>query len=200
MKLGNIVTDKYVEFDKSINTVDSLSEIIPNLPTMIIGWDTTKKLFGDKSVSILEKEIDTNLFWTFSLRERRSVYENDIESFIQYCYNKSISDIKYVSVDPISFTHNMMKKTIRKILSGKNITSFIHNDNIFIYTDNLIFGIDLHLYEFYIGIEKNKLTNKIKSISHTFLDNDDLLVTYKDYLTRLGSVKYIPFLNQLDNE
>ena len=70
MYIGNIVTSSNLELEnfkicRKLDTVDD------RLPTLIIGWDKTKELVEDR-VSILHKQINPKLFWTFTTKERKS--------------------------------------------------------------------------------------------------------------------------------
>lgn len=81
-----------------------------------------------------------------------------------------------------------------------NIISFVYNDMIYIYGDNFIFGVDLKLMK-YIGLNIDKIKTKIKDKSVVFLDNNEILIEYKNYIEELGlQVKYLPFLYYIRNE
>ena len=157
--IGNIVSSKPIEYDKRINTVNSIDNITNNLPTLIIGYTITKDLHPDK-IDFLTKKIEEDLFWTFTLQEKRKVHEIDIENFIQYCYENTIKDISYLFVDPIQFNTRTLKKVINKIYSLDKPVSFLYHDYVYIYGECIIFGIDLHLCEFFFGIKKDKIKNK----------------------------------------
>jgi hypothetical protein len=73
MNVGNIVTNsKKIDFEnfKICRKIDNIDR---DLPTLIIGWENVKKIYGER-VSILHKRIDTFTFWTFSSKERKSEY------------------------------------------------------------------------------------------------------------------------------
>ena len=57
--LGNIVTDnkKISGFDSSFNIVNDYSEIIENIPTLIIGYKKTQSIFPN--FSVLDWQIKT---------------------------------------------------------------------------------------------------------------------------------------------
>ena len=42
MFIGNIVTHQPIEFEKEFKVSTTIEDIIPNLPTIIIGWEITK--------------------------------------------------------------------------------------------------------------------------------------------------------------
>jgi len=64
---------------------------------------------------------------------------------------------------------------------------------IYIYGENLIFGLDLNLLN-YMKMNTTKIKNRIKTISNVFLDNDNIFIEYKKNVGRLGNqVRYIPY-------
>jgi hypothetical protein len=197
--IGNIVTNKIIQFDPKINTVGSINEIIDGLPTLIIGWGLSKELFPE-DFDILNHELKPKFFWCYTFMEKRSAYEIDVENFIQYCYTNIISDLHYVFVDPILFKLSTLKKTIKKLQSINNPIPYLHKDFIYIYGDNIIFGIDLGLCDYFLGISKEKVKNKIKSLSNGLLLDDTILIEYKDYLARIDSPKFIPYLYYIEHE
>lgn len=197
--IGNIVSNKIIEFDPRIKTVGTIDEIIDGLPTLIIGWDIAKNLFPD-DFDILTNKLRPNFYWTYTLIEKRTAYEIGVDNFIEYCYTNIISDLKYVFIDPVQFKLSSIKKTIRKIQSIESPISYLHKDFIYIYGDNIIFGIDLVLCEFFFDIKKEKLKSKIKSISNGLLLDETILIEYKDYLGRINSPKFIPYLYYIEHE
>ena len=197
--IGNIVSKKIIDFDPKIKTVGTLDEIIEGLPTLIIGWEFTKELFPD-DFNILNFKVKDNYYWTYTLIEKRTSYEIDVDNFIQLCYDNLINKLHYVFVDPVLFSLTTLKKSIRKIQSLNNPASYIQKDMVYIYGDGIIFGVDLFLCEFFFGIKKEKLKNKIIAISNGTLLDETILIEYKDYLARLDSPKYIPYLYHIEHE
>ncbi len=63
MYLGNIVTSSKIE-DTNFKVCRKVETIKEGLPTLIVGWDKTKEIYGDR-VSILHKQIDENTYRTF---------------------------------------------------------------------------------------------------------------------------------------
>jgi GTPase SAR1 family protein len=100
---------------------------------------------------------------------------------------------KYVYVDPIHDSLFNIKKIIKKIKSLKNIKVYQEDDYIYIYGDNLIFGIDLNIMDF-IGIDKYKLKNKIEKITNVLLSKNDIFICYNDLISEFNNdVKYITY-------
>lgn len=198
MKIANIVSQSSITIDEGFNVVNSMDDIIHGLPTLIIGFDYVNKHYPD--FDITKFEVEPNLYWTFRKNEKRDKYERDLSLFITKVYCDLVQDISYVFVDPIHYNKKTLYKIIKKIKSLKNIISFINNDMVYIYSGNLIFGIDLKLLG-YIGFNKNGVKAKIKQISSVFLDDSKILIEYKNIITELDNqVKYIPYLYSIKNE
>lgn len=202
MKIANIVSTSNISLPEQFNIVSSIDDIIDNLPTLIVGYDLTKKLFKD--FDILNREIKPNLYWTVKKTEDRDKFQDDLNWFQHKLYNELITNVKYIIIDPIQQNKKTIKKIINKIYSLNNIISYEKHNMIYIYSDNLIFGIDLNLLKF-IGLNTNKIKQKIKKISDTYLIGNEIISYYKQYIEYLNNnVKYIPLLyhifNKLENK
>jgi len=198
--IANIVTSNKLEVDDidDINVVKSMDEIIQGLPTLVTSYKWVTNNYDD--YDIYDKQLEDSLYWTFAKTERRDIFNNDVEEFITLANRALISKIKYVFVDPIQLQTDTIKKIITKIRELKNKIVFKNDDMLYVYGENLIFGIDLNLLK-YIGINPVKVENKIKSISKVFLDDKEIFIEYKSNMERLGnSVKYIPYLYSIKHE
>jgi hypothetical protein len=71
---------------------------------------------------------------------------------------------------------------------------------LYIYGDKFLFGVDLKLMS-YIGIKKDKIKHIIKSKSPVFLEENEILIEYKNYIEELGyQIKFLPYLYSIRNE
>jgi hypothetical protein len=198
MKIANIVTDSRISVSEEFNVVDSLDKIIQGIPTLIVGFDIVNQNFPD--FDILSISLGNNMFWTFKRTEKRDKFEEDLRWFIKFVYNELIKDIPYIFLDPIQYSNKKTCKIVRKILSLKNPISYVNGDMVYIYGENLIFGVDLNLINF-LGLDKNKIKNKIKTKSLVFLDDNNILIEYKQTVVALGNrVRYIPYLFTIRHE
>ena len=77
--IANIITKNKLEVSSFFNVSKSLEDIDVSIPTLIIGWKDVKDFFPEQN--ILENKICDNIFWTFSKREKRHKYEEDLEKF-----------------------------------------------------------------------------------------------------------------------
>ena len=197
MKVGNIVSQNKVKVSDDFNVVKSMDEIIHGLPTLIVGYDYVNKNYPD--FDITSNSLDIDIYWTFKRTERRDKYEEDLSLFVSISYNKLVQNIDYIFIDPIQYSKKKMYKILRKLYSLKNKISYLNNNMIYIYSENLIFGIDLKLASF-TGSDSTKIKNKIKEISSVFLDDDKILIEYRKNVGLLSDkVRYVPFLFSLRN-
>jgi len=196
MKIGNIVSNTTLKVGKEFNVVSSLNNIIEGIPTLIVGYNIVKEKFGD-DLDFIERKID-GIYWTFTKYEQKKYHTPDLNKFIDYCFKKYVKNINYIFVDPIQFSKNKIKKVINKIQNIKEPITYVTDNNmLYIFGDNLIFGIDLKLIK-YIGINDTKIKYRLKSISKAFLEGNEILIEYKDYLERLNNqTKYIPLLHSI---
>ena len=198
MKVANIVSSNNINVSEEFNVVKSMDEIIHGLPTLIIGFDYVNKHYPD--FNILDIKLGPDLYWTVKKTERRDKHAEDLTWFINKVYNDLTKDIKYIFIDPLQYKSKSLWKIIRKLYSIKNLVTFVNGDMIYIYGDNFIFGVDLKLMS-YIGFKKDKLKSKIKSKSPVFLEENEILIEYKNYIEELGfQIKFLPYLYSIKNE
>jgi hypothetical protein len=67
------------EFIEVTQDTSSIVNCDTKIPTLVVGYNFVKELCSN--VSVLNKNIGKNLYWTFSKRERRIEYEKDIIEF-----------------------------------------------------------------------------------------------------------------------
>lgn len=198
MKIANIVSNTKININEEFNLVESMDNIIHGLPTLIVGFDYVNKHYPD--FDILNSEVEPNLYWTFKKTERRDKHEEDLIWFENKVYTDLTKNIKYIFVDPIQYSRKSMIKIIEKIYSLNNAITFLNDNMVYIYGENLIFGIDLKLLHF-IGLDVNKIKYKIKTKSIVFLEDSEILIEYRNYIDELGiQVKFLPFLYFIRNE
>jgi hypothetical protein len=193
MYVGNIVTESKLDVE-SFGIYNNIDAIDNDLPTLIIGWKKVKKLYGDK-VSILHKQLNFNTYWTFSPKERKSEYETDTDSFFTYCYNFFGQNIPYVYLDVLLGKKRVNLKIIKKILTLKNPITYISENNmVYIYGENIIFGLDLNVVKLFEG-KYEKILNKVKSLENNTLVDLEIFNKCEDLILKLKNKdKYIPYI------
>jgi len=193
MFIGNIVTTHSLEFEKEFYVSPNIGDILPNLPTIIIGWAHTKECIPD--ASILHKQIEENLFWTFNPTERKVEYEPDIIKFKDLCYNNIANHLKYVYIDPIHDKKSKIKKIITKIYNLNKPISYISDNNmLYIYDENLVFGVDLNIMDL-IGVKKQKIINKIQQLPESLLIRNQVFNKCKSIIIKTNkNNKILPYI------
>lgn len=175
-----------------------MDDIIHGLPTLILGFDYVNKHYPD--FDVMDRKLGENLYWTVKRTEKRDKYEEDLSWFITKVLTDLISDISYVFVDPIQYNSRTIRKVIRKFHSMENKITYQNGQMLYIYDEKIIFGVDLKLLK-YIGLDYNKIKQKIIRKSSVFLTNDKILIEYKNTVAELDNqVRYIPYLFSITNE
>jgi hypothetical protein len=198
MKFANIVSTTQINVSDDFNVVQSMDEIIHGLPTLIIGFDLTDKLYPNYDVGNI-KVVD-NIYWTTKRTESRDKHNIELEWFKYFAYNELIKNINYIFVDPIQYKKNSLIKILKKIHKLPNKITYLHGKMLYIYGDNYIFGVDLNLID-YMGLNSDKIKNKIIRLSSVFLRDTDIFIKYKDIIQDLNNqVRFLPFLYFIRNE
>ena len=198
MKFANIVTKTQINVSQDFNVVESMDDIIHGLPTLIIGFDLTDKLFPNYDVG--EIKVTDNIYWTTKRTENRDKHNFEFEWFKFFVYHELVKNINYVFVDPIQYKKKSLLKILKKIYNLKNKITYHHKDMMYIYGEGFVFGIDLKLLK-YIGLNVDKIKDKIIKLSSVFLRHDDIFIEYKNIIEDLeNQVRFLPFLYSVRNE
>ena len=197
MKIANILSTIKIEAPEDFNIVKSSSDLIDGLPTLIVGYDYVNKHYHDFDITNIK--LEPNLYWTFKKTEKRDKFDEDLRWFIRKVYEDLTDKLIYLFVDPIQHKPRTLRKIVKKILSLNDVITYQHNEMFYVYSDNLIFGIDLKLLK-YLGFNTDKIKEKIKSISNVFLIDDEILIEYKKCIETLNNrVRNIPYLYFIRN-
>ncbi len=170
--IGNVVVSSpNSKIDDCFKKCLNLTEIVSNVPTLIIGFENAKK--NIKDFNILNKKYEDNmLWWTFSKTERRVDYEKDILDFRNYCINNITSNIKYHYINYVDLTYNKAKKCLNYINNDNEKYYYIDNGKfIFLYDSKKdikskhIYGFSLNTCAFF-GIRKDKIISLLEKNPH----------------------------------
>ena len=198
MKIANIVSVNNINVSEDFNVVSTMDKIIHGIPTLIVGFDIVNKLFPD--FDITERQVEKDLYWIFKKTERRDAFEVGLKWFKEKIINDLSKVISYVFVDVMQYKSKSLRKITKKLLNIEKKYSFINGDMIYIYGENIIFGVDLKLMSF-VGINSETLKNRIIDKSLVFLGVDDILIVDKNIINELGlQIRYLPYLLSIRNE
>jgi len=204
MKVGNIVNCNE-EIDERyfncLSTEDFMADSFyetedSKLPTLVVGWETVKQNFDD--VSILSKMITPptedgygGIYWTFSRKEKRGIYELNIKEFKERCYTDLIKNIKTYNIDPIIYKINDTDELCTRLTKLADGVGYLFQERIvYIYKDNNIYMVDLDLIEF-IDFNKDQVIKTLMDNLNTF--GDDFEEGFTEELKHLD-IKYTPYL------
>lgn len=189
--IANILTDKSFADNELYNVVDSKDKLIGGIPTLVIGWGYTKKMYPE--ANILNWNIKDDIFWTYGKREKRNKYEDNLIEFRKLSFMKFIKSVKYYFYSALTFSDT--DKDYILSLFNKVCGSFIYikNDMIYILDTNKVIGISLRDLD-YIGIDKKEYFSKIYSNKKNIIIDikDDLTYDTKNFLSNYSYV--IPYL------
>ena len=191
--VGNIFTNNGITGIPNGFNILSIEEYLKikdnTLPTLIIGWEETKTNVPE--ASILRKKIKDNLYWTFSTTEKRTIFEEDLKSFIKKTYEDYVKEIKFFNIDPVIYKINTTEELITKIKSVAGGFAYLYlNKVVYIYHNSIIFSIDLEQLDF-IGFDREIIISTLKESTKFFEEN--LEKNFKNELKYL-TIKYLPYL------
>ena len=156
--IANILTDKNFKEKGLYNIVSSKKELIDGIPTLVIGWEFTKKMYND--ANILDWEISRDVYWTYGNREKRNRYDENINKFKDLALLKFIKSVKYEYKNILLLTDEE-KNEIIEIITGNGVNVYIHNDMLYVLKDNKnVIGLSLRDID-YIGKDRKKILSKV---------------------------------------
>jgi hypothetical protein len=191
--IANILTNRKFTDNELYNIVENKENLIENIPTLVIGWEYTKKLF--KNANILNWEIDENTFWTYGNRERRSKYEENVDKFKKLALKRMIKSINYEFFNILIATEEE-KKEFCNLITNHTTNVHINNDILYVLKPNTndVIGISLRDID-YIEKDRKKILSKVfKNTSNNIISLTDVNLSY-DIKNTLYKYSYtIPYL------
>lgn len=201
MKLANIVYEKElvnhtkVDYVNYINIATEYDELDKSLPTLYVGWLFMKTCNPNNEIiqntNILERRIITNeLYWECSFDENKGLHVKGVESFI-----KSIPEYyfkpryKFINYDPVFFHVKDIEDLMNGLPTNIDVTYNYKNEMLYALVDNVIFGINLKMYE-YFKFNIDDLLFRIAERTETgFLDEEG--ISYQRYYKILPEFKQL---------
>jgi hypothetical protein len=191
--IANILTDKKFTDSELYNVVNSKDKLIGDIPTLIIGWGYTKKMYPE--ANILDWKINDNIFWTYGKREKRNKYEENIDKFKKLSINKFIKSVKYQYYNLLTISEEEKRYIISLLCRDCKTHIYINCDMVYIFDDenNIVIGFSLRDID-YINNSRKKMFNIIlRNKNNNVIDIKDTL-SY-DMKISLNECKYvIPYL------
>ena len=141
--IANILTDEPFNGAELYNVVRDSNDLIPGIPTLIVGWERTKSEYPD--ASIIENKVSDNVYWTYGKYERRDKYETNIKKFQDLSFKKFVDSIDYVFYDILLSTTERLDSFLTSLVSEPTKTIYVIGDMMYIYYSgtNKVVGLSL---------------------------------------------------------
>jgi hypothetical protein len=158
MCLAIIYTNNKDFESDSLITVKKIDEYSENkdIPSIIIGKSNAELLFGKEKIKVLNREIQKNLYWTYSKHEKRSEMERDIAMFNENIFKYLIKNTDYTFIDIYQLKYGEYKKLIKFFNESDIKFIYITNNHIYCLKNKKVIGLSLDDLE-YVGIRKEKV-------------------------------------------
>jgi len=181
MKLIKIITNDVDMVKPYMTPTMSFDEGIIEI---IVGWDLAK----ENGAKILEHKLKENKYWTFSPREKRKLFQQHLNEFLDDSLNDIISKIEIKNLNPLGFkSEDDYLKHITKRIRGCD--GYLYSNKLYIYCGSVIHHIDIDLLNFMSWNIINKIKFLIKLKENKEIPN----------LPKSLDIKYIPYLNAEKN-
>lgn len=196
--LGSIVSKRKIKenigFVEVVNDINLVSD--KTKPILIVGYKEAKSLFPN--ISILDKKIKNNIYWTFGKTEKKYEYDKDIKWFYEFIVTLSINDIKYYYINIFKLKFNNIKNLINILNNNIKKYIYINNNIIYIYYNNYILGISLEMTDYY-GIKRDKIIYIIKRNKYNIIKYSDSFLDL-NFKKAINNKKYvIPYFMSIQN-
>lgn len=192
--IANVVSkSKKYKFNEFINVTNSYETIDKSVPTLIVGTEMVKSIYGD-NISYIDRQLDENTFWTYSTTEKRSTNEQDIEKFKTFVLKFLKNTILYSYINILTIETTTFEEILCS-LEKKNNVFYLFTDKMMYFSyGDVVRGISLDSCE-YIGWKKDDVIKKItsftknvtsiqrlpKEIDKFFFENNEILLTAMYY-------------------
>lgn len=176
--IGRIITTMKIEdVSEFIEVTQDASSVVnrsATIPTIIIGYKKVTEIFGE--TSIINKKLGDNLYWTFTKRERRMDFEDDIKAFYENVEKFIKSHVPYSFFDLLS-SSSERKQLLTKVMLGDDKKILYETEKVlyvFLPSVRRVVGISVDELKF-LGktVENLKTGYKIETcVPETFLNED----------------------------
>lgn len=145
-KIANILTNrKFTEDSTFYNVVSSVDALMPNIPTLVIGWELTKTLYPN--ANIVDWKIDDDTYFTFGNREKRSIYNERLKEFKKIAIDRFMKSIKYVFINIITADKTEKGDFLRKVVNNTMAKKiYAEGDMLYVYIpfEETVYGVNVY--------------------------------------------------------
>lgn len=195
--IGNIITKNKLEVSEFFNVTEDFSKVDIKIPTLIIGWAKVKELFPDQD--ILNSKIDENVYWTFSKREKRYKYEQDIEAFMSNTIQKIEDNVNYKFFNYLTAAPEKRKGFVDFVNRGG--CYMYHNSRfLYVYNPNSKMTIGISLMDLrYAGVKIKSFISMLNIDGNNFITNSLDFIDENSFILLKDNIKVAAYLNYLKN-
>lgn len=191
----NIKTFKAIQFIELYRLDDYVKD--DNIPTLLIGKKDLME--AGYTLSVLNRQMGDNLYWTYTKMEKRNIHETDITSFYEIVFKKLYRDTKYFNKSIYTINYSVVKD-IFNLLNNECIYKCIYicKNHVYIYYNNNVTGFSLEEIK-YVGISVTKVMSLLTKAKNSDLITDDNFIKneVKNYLkNREYLTPYLYFLEK----
>ena len=182
-----------IDIEPFFNIVDDENKLVDGIPTLIIGWDSVKSLYGD--INILDKKVKDNIYWTFGKRERRNVMEVDVQKFKRKAMSITCNNVKYKFFNILTAKNDKKKSFYLLLKDTRHKTIFSFNNMLYIYIDGTDTVVSISLRDVdYIGGDVKKIFSTLYNNKFVKVANDNELKDTNAKLFFKDNIYLIPYI------
>lgn len=192
--IANILTDEPFNEGELYNVVRDKEKLIPNIPTLIIGWERTKAEYPD--ASIIEWKVADNVYWTYGKYERRDKYEVNIKKFQDLSFKKFVESLEYVFYDVLLTPPERFESFLTSLGSDNQKTIYVTGDMMYLYYNgtNKVVGLSLRDCDYLNEFTKKRIFSSVyNSNTVNLLKNNDEISKEIRYKAK-GRAYILPYL------
>ena len=172
--IANILTDEPFNEGELYNVVRGKEELVPDIPTLIIGWERTKTEYPD--ASIIEWKVADNVYWTYGKYERRDKYEVNVKKFQDLSFKKFVESLEYVFYDVLLTPPERFESFLASLGSDNQKTIYVTGDMMYLYYNgtNKVVGLSLRDCDYLNEFTKKRIFSSVyNSNTVNLLKNND---------------------------
>ena len=192
--IANILTDEQFNEAELYNVVRDSNDLIPGIPTLIVGWEKTKSEYPD--TSIIEDKVSDNVYWTYGKYERRDKYETNIKKFQDLAFKKFVDSLDYVFYDILLSTEERLDSFLTSLVSGPTKTVYVIGDMMYIYYGgtNKVVGLSLRDCDYIEDTLKKRIFSVIYNSKTINLLKSNDEISREVRLKAKGRAYILPYL------
>lgn len=192
--IANILTDEPFNEGELYNVVRDKGKLIPDIPTLIIGWERTKTEYPD--ASIIEWKVADNVYWTYGKYERRDKYEVNVKKFQDLSFKKFVESLEYAFYDVLLTPPERFESFLASLGSDNQKTIYVTGDMMYLYYNgtNKVVGLSLRDCDYLNEFTKKRIFSSVyNSNTVNLLKNNDEISKEIRYKAK-GRAYILPYL------